>query len=122
MSDVTTAEPAARRPDLVGWALRVLVAAVFLYEGTDKFGSRRLWIRLFEQIGFGQWFRYATGALEVAGAALLLIPKATPVASAVLACTMFGALLAHAFIIGFGPQTIVVATLLALLAAIAWRR
>ena len=66
--------------NLIDWGLRLLVAAVFLYEGTDKFGSRRLWIRLFADIGIGQWFRYATGIVEVVGGVLMLIPRATTMA------------------------------------------
>ena len=93
------------------WALRVLLAAVFLLEGIDKFSERRLWIRIFDEIGFGQWFRYFTGAVEVIGAVALLIPKATLFAVVALVCTMIGAAATHLFVIGVGPQTIVVALL-----------
>lgn len=117
-----TAKRTARALYLADWVLRAAVALVFLYEGIDKFGTRRLWIRLFAEIGIGQWFRYATGLVEILGATLLLIPKATPVAVTMLACTMVGAFLAHVFILGVGPQTVVVAILLALLLVIGWRR
>ena len=50
--------PASRGTTAVDWALRTLIAAVFVFEGTDKLGSRRLWIRLFAEIGLGQWFRF----------------------------------------------------------------
>lgn len=107
--------------NLVDWALRVFVALVFLYEGIDKFGSRRLWMTVFAEIGIGQWFRYATGIIEVTGGALLLFPKATPVAVTMLACTMVGAFLAHVLIIGVGAQTVLVSILFALILAIGWR-
>jgi putative oxidoreductase len=110
------------RLNLLDWALRLFVAAVFLYEGTDKFGSRRLWIRLFTDIGIGQWFRYATGAIEILGAVLILIPRATTIAVTLLACTMVGALLAHVFIIGVGPQSVLVAVLMAAILTVGWRR
>ena len=97
------------------WALRILLAAVFLLEGIDKFSERRLWVRIFNEIGFGQWFRYFTGAVEVIGAVALLIPKATLFAVGVLVCTMIGAALTHVFVIGVGPQTVAVALLAVML-------
>jgi putative oxidoreductase len=111
-----------RWSNLVDWALRFFVAAVFLFEGTDKFGSRRLWIRLFTDIGIGQWFRYATGAIETIGGILILIPRATTIAVAMLACTMVGAFLAHVFVIGVGPQSVIVAVLLTAILTVGWRR
>jgi putative oxidoreductase len=97
------------------WTLRVLLAALFLFEGIDKFSERRLWVRIFEEIGAGQWFRYFTGAVEVIGAAALLIPKATLFAVGLLVCTMIGAALTHVFVIGVGPQTVAVALLAVML-------
>jgi uncharacterized membrane protein YphA (DoxX/SURF4 family) len=114
--------PAARRSSLVDWSLRLILALVFVYQGMDKFGSRRLWIRVFSEIGVGQWFRYATGAVEIIGAILMMIPKATVVSVALLACTMVGALLTQIAIIGAGPQTVLVSVLLALILAVGWRR
>jgi putative oxidoreductase len=111
-----------RWSNLIDWALRLFVAAVFLFEGTDKFGSRRLWIRLFTDIGIGQWFRYATGAIETIGGILILIPRATMIAVAMLACTMVGAFLAHVFVIGVGPQSAIVAVLLTAILTVGWRR
>ncbi len=99
----------------ITWTLRIVIAALFLYEGMDKFSERRLWIRVFTEIGVGQWFRYFTGIIECAGAVLLLIPRTSVVGAALLACTMVGALLAHVFVIGIGPQTVVVGVLLGLL-------
>jgi putative oxidoreductase len=110
------------RSNLIDWALRLFVAAVFLYEGTDKFGARRLWIRLFADIGVGQWFRYATGSIEILGAVLILIPRATTIAVTMLACTMVGAFLAHVFVIGVGPQSVLVAVLLTAILTVGWRR
>jgi putative oxidoreductase len=106
----------------VDWTLRLVVAAILINQGFDKFGSRPLWIRVFAAIGIGQWFRFATGVIEVAGAVLLLFPRATFVAVPVLVCTMVGAFLAQVFIIGLGPQTVLVAVLFTSLLAIGWRR
>jgi putative oxidoreductase len=102
--------------------MRILLAAVFLYEGIDKFSERRLWLRIFDEIGFGQWFRYFTGVVEISGALTLLIPKATFVAVGLLVSTMIGALLVHVLVIGVGPQTVFVGILLLMLCTIGAKR
>ena len=33
------------------------------------------WVGLFRQIGLGQWFRYFTGAVEILGGVLVLVPR-----------------------------------------------
>lgn len=104
-----------RYRDALVWMLRIVLAAVFLFEGIDKFSERRLWVRIFDEIGAGQWFRYFTGAVEVIGAIALLIPRATVFAVGVLVCTMIGAAATHVFVIGVGPQTAVVAVLAVML-------
>ena len=111
-----------RRGDTLLWILRILLAVLFLYQGIDKFSERRLWLRIFEEIGFGQWFRYFTGVVEVSGGLLLLIPKATFVAVGLLVCTMIGALLVHVLVIGVGPQTVFVCILLLMLCIIGAKR
>ena len=107
-----------RRSDALLWTLRILLAVLFLYQGVDKFSERPLWIGIFDDIGFGQWFRYFTGVVEIAGALMLLIPKTTLVAVGLLICTMIGALLVHVFVIGAGPQTVLVGLLVLMLCTI----
>ena len=99
------------------WALRVFLALVFVAAGLDKFLGA-MWVRVFNDIGFGQWFRYVTGVVEVLGGCLLLLPRATVVAVPVLVCTMAGALLVHLTVVGIGPQTVAVSVLVAALIAV----
>jgi uncharacterized membrane protein YphA (DoxX/SURF4 family) len=104
-------------------ALRIFLAAAFLFFGLLKFreGDGSLYVRIFELIGFGQWFRYFTGVVEVAGAVLMLFPRATPVAVVLLAPTMIGALLTHVLVIGPQPASVVVMVLLAGVLYVGWR-
>lgn len=111
-------EPARRRRNILSWIASILLALIFLSEGAAKFPESRLWLRVFDQIGFGQWFRYFTGVVEIAGALLLIVPATRLMGAALLACTMCGALLVHAFVIGIGPPTAGVAMLLLMLVAI----
>jgi uncharacterized membrane protein YphA (DoxX/SURF4 family) len=77
---------------LMMWLPRIAVAAAFLGFGWQKFEGDRMWIRVFDQIGFGQWFRYFTGAMQITGALLVLYPRTFLVGMAMLACTMVGAM------------------------------
>src|SRR6185436_14642471 len=85
---------------LMLWVARIAVAAAFLLIGASKFTSdpKGEWFKVFEQIGWGQWFRYFTGALQVAGAVFLLTPWTVTAGAAMLACTMAGAIVVHIFV------------------------
>ena len=119
--DATAANRINRRRQIAVWLLRVLLALAFFYFGVSKFagGSRRMWIHLFETIGFGQWFRIFTGFVEAAGALLLLTPRGVLPGVALLGAAMIGALLVHIFVLGVSTATIAVAMLLAILTAVA---
>ncbi|HTM49573.1 MAG TPA: DoxX family protein [Bryobacteraceae bacterium] len=84
-------EARSRQDVIITWILRLAVAAMFISIGRSKFDASSMWIKLFEQIGFGQWFRRLTGTLQIAGAILVLIPRTFVIGIALLACTMAGA-------------------------------
>lgn len=91
-----------KAPDKIGdWVLRVGIALAFVLFGLDKFPSDAgaQWVRFFDQVGVGQWFRYLTGIVEVIGGALALIPAAARVGLAILATTMAVASAIHIFVI-----------------------
>lgn len=62
-------ECAARVPtlDVTRWVMQISAGMVFLVVGLAKFQSESYWVGLFTDIGLGDWFRYLTGALQVAG-------------------------------------------------------
>ena len=104
------------------WVVSVATAGMFLMAGTPKLAGAPQMVALFDAIGVGQWFRYFTGIVEVVGALMLLVPKATLVGVGLLVCTMVGALLVHMLVTGVGPQTVAVVVLLLMLFAVAIRR
>lgn len=55
---------------------------------------------MFAKIGFGDWFRYLTGALEVLGGLLLVIPITTRIGAGLLVAVMAGAIFFHVFVLG----------------------
>jgi uncharacterized membrane protein YphA (DoxX/SURF4 family) len=55
--------------------LELAMAALFLYLGGTKLLGSPAAVRLFHDYGWGQWFRYVTGVVELAGALLLIVPR-----------------------------------------------
>ncbi len=87
-------EPRNRLSD---WMIRGAVALIFILLGADKFVPG--WISLFQQIGFGQWFRYFTGVVEIVGGLLVLVPWTVTAGLALLASTMASAALILVFVV-----------------------
>jgi uncharacterized membrane protein YphA (DoxX/SURF4 family) len=88
--------------------------------GYLKLSGVPVMVQLFDTIGFGQWFRYLTGAIEVISGLLLLVPSLAFFAAAILAATMVGAVITHLFVVGGSPAP--AAVLLAATGAVAWLR
>ena len=120
MNTQTNHTTASKAINIALWSLQVLVAAAFLMAGFAKLSGQPMMVEMFEKIGFGQWFRYVTGSIEVTSAILLLIPRLTPVGAALLVCTMIGAVTTHLAIIGGSPMPAAVLGCLA--ATILWGR
>jgi len=49
----------------------------------------------FAKVGLGQWFRFFTGALELAGAIAILVPRTSPFGALLLLCVDVGAFVAQ---------------------------
>ena len=80
--------------------LCLLLVAVFLTAGFAKLSGAEMMDATYDKIGLGQWFRYATGIIEVGSAVLLFIPGKQAWGALLLVCTMLGAILAHLMILG----------------------
>ena len=119
MLDVRTPEPIPSRIGLLTvWLPRVAVALVFVTVGYSKF-SDPMWVRLFGRIGFGQWFRYFTGVMQIAGGVLVLVPRLSLVGIAMLACTMAGAVITW-IAFGLALNAPIPGALLLVLLAVGW--
>ena len=106
--------------NLVLWVLQIAAAGMFLMVGFLKLSGNAQLVGLFEAIGLGQWFRYLTGALEVAGALLLLLPRTSGLGALMLAGVMVGAVVTHVFIVGGSPLMAI--SLLVVTGVVAWGR
>src|SRR5712672_4817116 len=103
---ITTSElPAAsgRGRVITLWTLSGLVALAFIAAGGGKLAGTAQMVELFDKVGLGQWFRYLTGLLEVAGGIGLLIPRYAFYAAILLVIVMIGAIITHLAIVGGSP-------------------
>jgi len=115
----TIAAPAKPYWSSIGlWVVRGLLALAFVAAGGAKLYGVPMLVEEFQHIGLGQWFRYATGGLEVMGAILLLLPRKAALGALLLICIMTGAVITHLFVIGGSPVPAIV--LLALNAIVAY--
>ena len=111
--------PRGRVAIIALWVVQVALAAMFLMSGGSKLVGAPAMVSLFDAIGFGQWFRYVTGIIEMSAAVALLIPSAAVFGAMLLIPTMFCAAIANV-VLGQSPAVPLVLLLLA--AAVAWTR
>ena len=67
--------------------------------GTANLLGADMMVTAFEAVTVGQWFRYVTGAIEVAAAALLWVTRLQVIGGGLLTITMISATFAHLFVI-----------------------
>ena len=75
------------RPALA-WTLRAFLGVAFLYVGATKLTGTASTVEYFEAIGWGQWFRYLTGSLDVIGVVLIFVPRLSFYGAIVLASSV----------------------------------
>jgi putative oxidoreductase len=92
--------PDSRRPrgNAVFWGLRALFAVAFLIPALRKLIGVDESVQLFDELGFGQWLRYAVGLLELALTVGLLIPRVSGIAALGIVATMVGATFTEIFV------------------------
>jgi uncharacterized membrane protein YphA (DoxX/SURF4 family) len=104
------------------WTVQVLFAALFLFAAYAKFSSEPTTVAMFGKIGFGQWLRYLTGTLELAGAIGLLIPRLCGLAATGLIGVMGGAVVLTILYMPPASGAVAPAVVGLALALVAWAR
>ena len=117
---VLSAQSRGRALTITLWTLQILAAAAFLAAGSFKLMGNPMMVQIFDHIGIGQWFRYVTGAVEVIGGVMLLVPALAAFGGLLLAVTMVCAIFTHLAVIGGNPLPAIV--LFAMTATVAWLR
>jgi putative oxidoreductase len=83
--------------------VELILAGIFLLVGGAKLIGRPDMVALFRDIGVGQWFRYVTGTTEVAGAALLVLPRLSGGSAIALGAVMIVATFIEFFVLHRPP-------------------
>ena len=99
-----------RRPSrrIGAWTLQGILAAAFLAAGSAKLAGVPYMVELFNQIGLGQWFRLATGIVEITGAIALVFPGLASIGALWLGGTMVFAVATHVFVLHTSPVPAIV--------------
>jgi len=118
--DIETPPTIAQR--MMVFLPRLAFGVVFIVIGFSKFDSSSEWVKVFQTLGLGQWFRYFTGAMQMTGGALMLVPRTSIAGALMIACTMAGAAVADLFFLNGGPIFIVPLALFGGAIALAWQR
>jgi uncharacterized membrane protein YphA (DoxX/SURF4 family) len=118
MSDAARTNTSAGNTAL--WMVQLVLAVYFAYSGVSLLGDDLA--PKFDVIGFGQWLRYVTGVLELAGALGLLVPRLCGLAALGLVGVMVGAVATELFVLGDPDGAVLPAVLLAFAAVVALGR
>jgi putative oxidoreductase len=105
---------------VLSWLPRVALALVFAGAGFSKIAGDPAMVTLFADIGAGQGLRDVVGALELAGAIGVLVPRFCGLAAAGLALLMIGATIVNVAVLGVGTALTVL--FFALAAVTVWLR
>ncbi|XVS65596.1 DoxX family protein [Actinosynnema sp. CA-299493] len=105
---------------IVLWVSQVLLAAYFVHSGISLLGDD--FVGKFDKIGSGQWLRYVTGVLELAGALGLLVPRLCGLAALGLVGVMAGAVVTELVVLGDPAGAVLPAVLLVPAAVVALGR
>ena len=122
MTATTAPRPTTARIANVGlWTLQVLLAAVYAFSAFGKLTAEAQNVAGFEAMGLGTTGMYIIGALELAGAIAMFVPRLTGLAATCFVALMIGAVIIT-LAIGGGALAAIPATVGVLAAVVAWGR
>jgi uncharacterized membrane protein YphA (DoxX/SURF4 family) len=96
------------------------MGALFFYLGGAKLLGSPAAVRLFHDIGWGQWFRYVTGLVELTGGLLLIVPLLAGASALLLMAVMMIATVIELFVLHRPP--VAATACLCAHGVIAWNR
>lgn len=122
MTTTTTAARTTSRPAHVGlWVLQVLLAVVYAFSAFGKLTAEAQNVAGFEAMGLGTTGMYLVGALELAGAIAMFVPRLTGLAALCFVALMIGAVVLT-LAIGGGALAVIPAVVGLVAAVVAWGR
>ncbi|MFI6173835.1 DoxX family protein [Nocardia sp. NPDC051052] len=125
MTAIPAPAPAAdarpgKKLNRVLWTLQILLGLFFIIaSAVPKLFGQEAAVQSFDDIGWGDWFRYLTGIVELSGGIGLLVPRLSGLAAAGLTITMVLAAATQAFLLdapALAPFPLVLAVVFAWIA------
>ncbi|WP_433292103.1 DoxX family protein [Pseudonocardia sp. CA-142604] len=111
----------SRAGNIALWTLQVVLAAVYAFSAFGKLTAEAQNVAGFEAMGLGMPGMYIIGALELAGAIAMFIPRLTGLAALCFVLLMIGAV-TITLAIGGGILAVLPAVVLVLAAIVAYGR
>jgi putative oxidoreductase len=96
------------------WIFRAVLGLLFISVALAKLTGGAQTVQLFAAIGWVQWFRFATGVLDLIGAILILIPRWTFYGAFLISCTIGLATVLYIVLLHNNPVVPLVLTSLAI--------
>ena len=122
MTAITAPAPATSRLANAGlWTLQVLLAVVYAFSAFGKLTAEAQNVAGFQAMGLGDTGMYIIGALELAGAIAMFVPRLTGLAALCFVALMTGAVI-MTLAIGGGALAAIPATVGVVAAVVAWGR
>lgn len=119
----TVATRSGRARTRVLWTLQIVLGLFFVIaSGLPKMVGQADAVRIFHEIGWGDWFRYFTGLVEISGGIGLMVPRLTRFAAAGLSITTVCAAATQAFVLDSPAGAVFPLVLAAVFAWIAYER
>jgi putative oxidoreductase len=117
----TAPEGPGKGLNITTWVFQILLGVFIIgASGTPKLLGVESAAEGFDRIGWGDWFMYLIGALEIAGGVGLLVPRVAGLAAIGLSLLMVGAAIFNVALLDYPVITPLI--LLVLFAGIAWVR
>ncbi|MEV5649904.1 DoxX family protein [Nocardia sp. NPDC052254] len=105
------------------WTVQIVLGLFFIVaSGLPKLAGQSDAVRIFHEIGWGDWFRYFTGVVEIAGGIGLLVPRLSRLAAAGLSVTTVLAAVTQAVVLDARGNMIFPLVLAVVFAWIAYER
>ena len=117
----TTVRTTSRAAHAGLWTLQVLLAAVYAFSAFGKLTGDAQNVAGFEAMGLGTTGMYIIGALELAGAIAMFVPRLTGLAALCFVALMTGAV-TITLAIGGGALAVIPAVVGVVAAIVAWGR
>jgi uncharacterized membrane protein len=119
-ASATTSKPRRRWANVTLWVVQVLTAALYVFGAIPKLTANPQAVEGFNAMHLGTAGMYIVGALEVAGAVGLLIPRLCGLAATAFVALMIGAVIATVLVV---PSMVAMpASVLVVVAILAWAR